>query len=207
MSQNIISPYYNTYLKTIVSLKPHELNNDIYKNIKNAVIQKHMGKCFMYYGYILKIYKIDIGQIKGGIMKPDDFSSSVLFTVSFLCKLCNPIKDSLIVARIVGIHRLMIYAQNGPLNIIINSSFINQNVFAFNQNINGFIIKGTKNILEQNSYVLVKVINKVIINNEKNIIVMGLLHSMATVDDWKQNITNEYADVATEKIVDIENII
>lgn len=201
--ENIISPYIRTYLETTISLKPYHLNNNIYKNIKDCVIQKHIGKCYMNYGFISKIYKISMDNIKGGVISMEDMSSSVIFTVSFLCKICNPLKDSIIIARIIGIHRLLIYAQNGPISIIIKNNFINPQTFFYNNEKNVYIIKDgdKKKILENNSFVKIKVIDKKIINNEKNIIVMGYMLSPATSEEWKQNIAEEYNE--NSELVDI----
>lgn len=199
----ITTPYIKTYLETTISLKPHQLNNNIYKNIKDAVIQKHIGKCYMNYGYITKIYKVSMDNIKGGIISMEDMSSSVLFTVSFLCKLCNPLKNSVIIARIVGIHRLLIYAQNGPISIIIKNNFIDPQTFFYNNEKNVYIIKENdkKKILDNNSYVKIRIIDKKIINNDKNIIVMGYLMSPASVDEWKENIAEEFNE--NSEIIDI----
>ena len=196
--EKIVSPYIRTYLETTISLKPHQLNNNIYKNIKDAVIQKHIGKCFMNYGYISKIYKISMDNIKGGVISMEDMSSSVLFTVTFLCKICNPLKDS-----IIGIHRLLIYAQNGPISIIIKNNFINPQIFFYNNEKNVYIVKENdkKRILENNSYVKIKVIDKKIINNDKNIIIMGYMLSPATNEEWKENIAEEYNE--NSELVDI----
>lgn len=200
---SIKSPYIKTYLETTICLKPYHLNNNIYKHIKDAVIQKHVGKCYMHYGYISKIYKVSMDNMKGGIISTEDLSGSVLFTVNFLCKICNPLKESIIVARIIGIHRLLIYAQNGPISIIIKNNFINPQIFNYNADKNVYIYKENdkKRILENNSYIMVRVLDKKIINNEKNIISMGYMDNIATVDDWKKNIADEY-----NENIDIVNI-
>ena len=54
---DIFSPYINTKLYTNVILYPNQMNNDIYKNLKDNLIKSIENKCFIDYGYIIKVYE------------------------------------------------------------------------------------------------------------------------------------------------------
>jgi hypothetical protein len=44
-NSTLVLPIVNTILSTKVSLLPHQMNNDIYQNLKYNVAKKVEGKC------------------------------------------------------------------------------------------------------------------------------------------------------------------
>jgi len=55
MSVNYTSTFKTT-LKSVVVVKPEQLNNDLYMNIKDNLEKRLLGKVFRNYGLIEKIY-------------------------------------------------------------------------------------------------------------------------------------------------------
>ena len=52
------NPFIDTILYTTVVLHPNQLNNNIYSNLKQTLIETLNKKCYKNYGYISEIYEI-----------------------------------------------------------------------------------------------------------------------------------------------------
>ena len=189
------NPYFNTYLFVEMCVKPSQMNSNIKSNIKQQLIKNYKGKCFYDYGYIADIYSIqdDIGD---GDMRAEDTSASSYYNIEFKAKLCNPMKGSIIVARIDGINKHMILAKNGSINAVISDENINPEKFIYNNSKNALypIDNNKKEINEpvvQGTYVLIKILEKKIVNMDNKITVLASLEGIATNNDIKTNIINE----------------
>jgi len=101
------NPYFGSILETDVTLHPNQMDNNIYDHIKENLSALYLRKCFKDHGYVVSIYGLD-GQIKGGYIRAEDTSCSSTHKVRFKCKICNPIKDRLYVAKITGINKMLI---------------------------------------------------------------------------------------------------
>lgn len=193
---DIYNPYIEIIAETSISLLPQYMGNNIKEHLKNSLIEKYVGKCFKNYGYVLSINTINDDDITEGKMIIEDATASPKYKLRFSCKICNPIKNKIIVGKIVGIHKLMIFAQNGPINIIIVPTNINCNNFYSCNDKNSFMVKldGTKSKpLERNSYVKIRILSKIIIHKNENILVMGYMDSTATIEDWNLSIKQMYS--------------
>lgn len=180
---NIQSPYINTYLYTTVGLHPSQFDNDIYKHLKNNLIRKIQGRCYKNYGYISKIYKIEERQ--GGEIIAEDPSASALYKVKISCKICKPLKGTIVVCEVKSINKALIYLQNGPINILIfeNSGAINQDNFTFDDRKNVLIANlkdGQKIPVEPGTFVEIKVSDTRIEHNSNRILVIGTLENIAS---------------------------
>ena len=111
-------PYFNTYLYTTLLLRSHQMNNDIYKNLKNNLEKKYLNKCYDSYGYISKIYLIEKYECTG--MPPEDPTCSAVFNVKFSCKLCRPLINTNIIATVSDINKEVINLTFGPIIILLN---------------------------------------------------------------------------------------
>lgn len=189
-------PYFITTLEADVRVHPSQMNNNISDNIRRNLERDYLNKCYNNYGYIDKLYDVD-NNIKGGIIRAEDNTSSSVHRVKFNCRICNPIKQSTIMGRITSINNMMIVAENGPIKFIIGESDINTNNIQFKKSafypvsakgeiINKPIVKGT--------YVMIKVMNKKLVKNKRNILVFGRLESVISDDNDKVKnvIRNQY---------------
>jgi DNA-directed RNA polymerase subunit E'/Rpb7 len=193
-------PYFITTLEADIRIHPSQMDNNIIDNIKRNLERNYSNKCYDNYGYIDKIYEIS-DDIKGGIIRAEDTTSSSVHRVSFTCRICNPMKKSIIMGRIVGINNMIILAENGPIRFIIGENDINKDNIQFKKSayypvtskgeiINKPISKGT--------YVMIQVMNKKIVKNKINIIVFGRLESVVLDENVKNLIKDQYE--SSEKI-------
>ena len=201
------TPYINTYLNTTVRIQPNQMDNNIRKHIKNSIEREHLNKCFLDYGYLSKLHEIN-PDYDAEIVAEDPMACA-LFKVRFSCTLCRPIINSSIICKAIGITPPIIYLVNGPLDIIIKTSQnLNKNIFVFNQKLNTWTVKkdngtntntnnGTdtdtniKNkyqVIEQGTYLKVKIINKKIIDKSDRILCIGFLENIATEQEVKESI-------------------
>jgi len=199
-------PYVNTYLTTKISLFANQMDNDIYKHLKENLIKKLQGKCYKSYGYISKIYKID--QILGNNIIPEDPSASVIYNVKFSCKLCKPLKNTTIIAEINKINKNIIFLTDGPIHIMIfeGNGHVNENNFVYDDKIGYWLAKlgdtldvsgldiGQSPISKRDkgmkvtsgSYVKIKVIETRAENNSTRILVVGIMDSLASDKEVKE---------------------
>ncbi len=82
-------PYIITEMTSSISLEPHQMNNNIYKNLKSNLIKRHEGKCYKDYGFISKIY--EIVSYSNGYITPENPKAAARFSIVFTCKLCYPL--------------------------------------------------------------------------------------------------------------------
>lgn len=177
-------PYFTTLLEADVKVHPSQMDNNIMDNIKRNLETKYSGRCYGNYGYIDKIYDIN-DDIKGGIIRGEDNTSSSVHRVKFNCRICNPMRDTIIVGRIIGVNNMIMIAINGPIKFIIYGTNVNTDNVQFKKSayypvtskgelINKPIIVG--------SHVNIKVMRKKIVNGKDKIIVFGRLESIITDD-------------------------
>ena len=187
-------PYFITTLEADVRLHPRDMNNNIVDNIKQNLLKKYENKCFKDYGYIDKIYNI-YDDIKGGIIRAEDNTSSSVHNVRFRCRICKPINNSMIYAKITGITNIIIMAENGPIKFFIDSSNINKNNIRYIRsayypvNSNGEIINQT---VQKGTYVMVRVMSKKIVKNKSIINAISTLESVILDSDVQTLIRNQY---------------
>lgn len=187
-------PYFITTLEADVRIHPSQMNNNIMDNIKRTLERNYSNKCYDNYGYVDKIYDVS-DDVKGGIIRAEDNTASSVHRVSFTCRVCNPMKKSIIMGRIVGINNMIIVAENGPIKFIIGESNINNDNIQFKKSayypvsskgelINKPISKGT--------YVMIQVMNKKIVKGKTKIIVFGRLESVVLDDNVMDAIRGQY---------------
>lgn len=202
-------PYFITTLEADVRVHPSQMNNNIADNIRRNLERDYLNKCYNNYGYIDKLYDVS-NDIKGGIIRAEDNTSSSIHRVKFNCRICNPIKHSMIMGHVVSINNMMIVAENGPIKFIIGANDINSKNIQFKKSafypisakgeiINNPIVKGT--------YVTIKVMNKKLVKGKRNILVFGRLESVILDDNEKvkEAIRNQYESSEKISAQDLEN--
>lgn len=201
------SPYFNVKLCAKVALRPEQLNNDIYKYIKQNAIEKYQGKCYKSYGHILKIYKID--ERSNGVLIPEDSFASVNYDIKFSCKLCKPLIGSIIVGEVVSANDAGILLTNGPINIwVLNiRNSINPKNFIFDERRGMLIaiIGNNKGVPVTEGIFLKVIVNGVRLEHgSKHVVVIGTLDS--TVTDQEKNNSIMEKDNTEGKFVNYEDI-
>jgi len=190
---DIFSPYINTKLYTNVILYPNQMNNDIYKNLKDNLIKSIENKCFIDYGYIMKVY--ELLDYENGCIKAENTSASCTYDVIFSCRLCRPIKNKIIICEVERVNKVLIRLVNGPMFVIITNDRINDKEF-FRDSYRNIRYKKDNStiILNKGDFVKVSIIQYTFNNGDDNIVAIGYLESIANDENIKQYYKDEYSD-------------
>jgi DNA-directed RNA polymerase subunit E'/Rpb7 len=172
---NIISPYKNVEQYTRVEILPSQLNSDIVNHMKFNLKKDKEKKCNKN-GYIDEIYAIT--QYSDGIMTPENLSGKVIYNVTFSCKMCLPIENSIIIGQVRMINQELIFAINGPIMIFIPRDKIDQTNWILSENYIHKTKKDTK--LKIDDFICIQIINKRINKNDDQIKIIGKLLDFAT---------------------------
>ena len=197
-------PYITTVLSSVVSLNPKQMDNNIYKHLKENLIKKLEGKCFSKYGYVSKIYEI-LEKSKGRIIQENPMAAAT-FDVKFSCRLCHPIKKQQLICKIQKINKLFINASNGPITVIITMNRINSQVFYQDPKTNKLMARvneGKSIEVTADKYIKVTIESTTFNDMDTIIMAMGELINLATDDEVKKRFEEEYGD-ATNKPVNFE---
>lgn len=182
-------PYITTELTTTVSLEPNLLNNNLYNNLKDKLKDKVLNKC-LELGFITNVYSISY--YSNGILIPENFSGNILFNIKYNARLCYPIKNTNIVAKIHNITKVLIVAVNGPIVVIIKiNNFDNTKLKKNNKN----EITYNNNLLKLDDDIIVNIENININDKDTRILVLGKLLNIANENDIKLGYDNENTDI------------
>lgn len=193
------SPYIDTVLYSKVCIKPYQINNDLYLNLKNN-LKKNKEKRCNEYGYITKIYKIL--DFSDGEVIPENFDASVIYNVSFSCRLCKPKLSQKIICKIAFINKLFIKTINGPIiSVTLVKSEDVSNNFTIN-NLNEIIYKKNNNILKPDDYVTLLIKGIKYESKDQKIIITSSLEDIPNEEDIKKYFDENFE---SEKIEEIEN--
>lgn len=190
---NNYSPYITTELTSSVSLEPSQMNNNIYKNLKNNLIKRFEGRCFKDFGFIVKIY--DISKYSDGYIVAENPKSAARFYITFTCKLCYPLLRKQIICKIDKANRLIMRLNNGPINILVTTKDrINKNVFFIDTKTGNLMAKkeGKSIPVTIGSYVKVSIESRQFNDQDSMIMAMGFLEDVATDDEVKKSYEKEF---------------
>lgn len=177
---DIVSPYMNIKQYTKVLLKPHQMNSDIKNNLKTNLEEKVGKKCNKN-GYIDKVHKIiDYGD---GEMPPENLSGCAIYSTVYLCRICMPMENTIIIGQVQVINPVLILAKNGPIYIFIPRENVDNSVFDVT---NDFMHIKSKKKLKTNQYVKVHIVNKKINKGDSQINTMGRLIDIASENEVKK---------------------
>lgn len=196
-------PYITTLLSTTVNLNPRQMDNKIYKNLKDNLIKKVEGKCYRNFGFISKVY--DIKEYSEGMLIPENPMAAATFGVKFTCRLCNPLRKKQIVCKIAKINNMFINAQNGPITLIITMNRINNEIFYQELKTGKLIAKISGKTVEvtPGSYVVVTIESRTFNDMDSIIMAIGELNRLATDEEVNDSFKQEYG--SNEDITDFND--
>jgi DNA-directed RNA polymerase subunit E'/Rpb7 len=189
MENTIVSPYKNVYQFTKIGLKPYMLNSDIKNNMLMVLSKKIENKCNNN-GFIETVY--DIVEYGDGYMIPENLSGDVIYNVNYHCKICIPIENTVIIAKVNAVNPELIIAENGPIIIFIPKININTNIWEIVNN--NFINKNTKKELKQNDFVKILILKKKINQGDIKIKCIGSVIDFTTKDEINKYYGNVIED-------------
>lgn len=175
---NVISPYKNVEQYTRIIIEPHKMNSDIRNHFKFNLKKKVEKKCNKS-GYVDEVYRII--QYSDGIMLPENLSGNAIYDITYHCRLCIPVENSIIIGQIKIINQELVFASNGPIMIFIPRTNVDTNIWDIADN---FSHKNKKDVkLNIGDYVYTQIINKRINYHDTQIKTIGRLLDIATEKD------------------------
>ena len=191
-SYKIVNPYNTVILYTRLLIPCSKLNTDIYLNIKKILKKNFEGKCIKY-GYISTIFKII--DYSDNNIDINNLDCSVHYNVKYSARICFPIVNTIIIARVSTLNKQLFVAENGPIKNMIKNNNINYNNFKLDDN-NNIIIKSNNKNLELGTYVKVLIKATKMNNNDDKIGTLCYLIDIASQAD----INNFYEKKIEQKI-------
>jgi DNA-directed RNA polymerase subunit E'/Rpb7 len=188
-----VNPYRLINQKTRISIEPFHMNSDIENNMKNILKEKVEKKCNEY-GYVDTVYRII--KYSECVMPPENLNGCALSFVTYHCKLCIPIENTIIIGIIKVISQELIVATNGPLMIFIPKENIDTNIWDIPDN---YVNKKTKKRLLIDDYIKIQIMAKRINQNDIQIKIIGYLINFASQEEVD---TYYGSQIATNKITD-----
>ena len=174
---NLVSPYRNIKQYTRISIEPYHMNSDIILNMKLILKNKKEKKCNKN-GFIVEIYRIL--EYSDGLMPPENLNGCTIYNITYHCKICIPIENTLIIGQVKVINQELIIANNGPIMIFIPKENIDTNYWDI---IDGYKNKNNNNKLLTEHYIKIQITDKRINQNDHQIKVMGKLIDSATDEE------------------------
>lgn len=174
---NIVSPYKNIKQHTRIKLDPYHMNSDIRNNMKIVLKKKVEKKCNKN-GFIDEVFKIL--EFSDGIMKPENLDGSAIYNISYHCRICIPIENTIIIGVIKMVNPDLIVVINGPLLIFIPKNNVDTNIWDIQENYNH---KKNNKKLIIGDYVKIQIADKRINQRDSQIKVMGKLLDFVSDDE------------------------
>jgi DNA-directed RNA polymerase subunit E'/Rpb7 len=189
----LISPYRNIKQYTRISVEPYQMNSDIRNNMKLILKKKVEKKCNKN-GFIDEVYKIL--EYSDGMMPPENLNSTAIYNITYHCKICIPVENTIIIGQIRVINQELIIAINGPIMIFIPKENIDTNVWDIPD---GFLNKIKKKKLVSGEFVKIQIVDKRINQNDSQIKAIGKLLDFTTSDEVDKYYGSK---IINERVVD-----
>lgn len=202
----LLNPFTNQIIYTRVLVPCNKLNTDIYLNIKNLLKQNYEGKCIKY-GYISKIFKIL--DYSDNTIDINNLDCSVYYKIKYSARLCSPIENTIIIARITIMNKQFFVAENGPITNMIKYSSIDFSNFKLDDS-NNIIIKKDNKKLSVGMYIKILIQAKKMYNNDNKIGTLAYLVDIAKskeVNEFyeKKNLTEDLFDTINKQDSDSDS--
>jgi DNA-directed RNA polymerase subunit E'/Rpb7 len=198
MSEELINPFVIKKLTTKIELYPHQMNADLYLNLKKNLKNTLEGKCNKY-GFVNKIIRIE--DYSDNIINPENFSGNAVYNIIYIANICIPLVKTIIIVKVENFNKHLILGKNGPINAIIKVSDINTNIF--NTRPNGSIwIESLNKPLEKGDYLKVMIDGKKFSTGDDKIGVIGTVLGIANDAEIKDFYSSEVLEVSDESNYD-----
>jgi len=173
----LVSPYRNIKQYTRISIEPFNMNSDIKNNMKIVLKKKIEKKCNKN-GFVDEVYRIL--EYSDGMMPPENLNGSVIYNITYHCKICIPVENTNIIGQIKVINQELIIAVNGPIMFFIPKENIDTNIWDIPD---GYMNKLKKKKIQRDDYVKIQIIDKRINQNDSQIKSIGKLLDFASSEE------------------------
>lgn len=188
MSNKLLSPYKVLTQNIKIQLQPFQLNSNIENNMEIVLKNKAEKKCNKI-GYIDSI--VGIRSYNEGNLVSENLQGSVSYDVSYDCKICIPIENTIIIGKIKAINQELIMAENGPIVIFIPKTNIDSNIWNVS---NEFTLKKSGTKLKIDDYIKIFIEKKKVSQNDTKIKCIGKLYNPATSDEVREYFGNSIVE-------------
>lgn len=189
----LVSPYRNIKQYTRISIEPYHMNSDIKNNMKIILKKKVEKKCNKN-GFVNEVYRIL--EYSDGIMPPENLNGSAIYNITYHCKLCIPVENTIIIGQVRVINQELVVAINGPIMFFIPKENVDINVWDIPD---GYMNKLKKRKLTSGDYIKIQIVDKRINQNDSQIKAIGKLLDFATSEE-----VDKYfgSNIVSERVVD-----
>ncbi len=189
----LVSPYRNIKQYTRISVEPYNMNSDIKNNMKIILKKKVEKKCNKN-GFIDEVYRIL--EYSDGVMPPENLNGSAVYNITYHCKICIPVENTMIIGQIRVINQELIIAVNGPIMFFIPKENVDTNTWDIPD---GYFNKLKKRKLGREDFVKIQIVDKRINQNDSQIKSIGKLIDFATTEEVDKYFGSK---IVTERVID-----
>ena len=189
----LVSPYRNIKQYTRISVEPYHMNSDIKNNMK-IILKKKVEKRCNKNGFVDEVYRIL--EYSDGIMPPEDLNGSAIYNITYHCKLCIPVENTVVIGIVKVINQELVIAINGPIMFFIPKENVDTNVWDIPD---GYLNKNKKRKLMSGDYIKIQIMDKRVNQNDNQIKSMGWLIDFATPEEVEKYYGSK---IVSEKIID-----
>jgi DNA-directed RNA polymerase subunit E'/Rpb7 len=161
------------------------MNSDIKNNMK-LVLKKKVEKRCNNNGYIDEVYKIL--EYSDGRMPPENLSGSAIYDITYHCKICIPIENTVLIGMTRVINQELVVAINGPIMFFLPKEHVDTNLWDIPD---GYMNKNAKKKLSTGDYVKIQIIEKRINRNDSQIKSIGRLLDFASSEEVEKYFGNK----------------
>ena len=114
--------FFKNECSTTLAIKPNEISNSIEDILQKRISNEIEGKCIKE-GYV-RPGSIKIIHRSSGRLLMNQFNGSVIYNITFIAEICNPLEGMIVQANVININKMGILAYGGyeepyPLNILL----------------------------------------------------------------------------------------
>jgi len=190
----LVSPYRNIKQYTRIAIQPYHMNSDIKNNMK-IVLKKKIEKRCNNNGFVDEVYKIL--EYSDGRMPPENLNGGAIYDITYHCKICIPIENTILIGMVRVINQELVVAVNGPIMFFLPKEHIDMNVWDIPD---GYMNKNSKKRLLSNDYVKIQIIEKRINRNDSQIKTIGKLLDFATSEEVDKYFGNKIVSERTTEL-------
>ena len=189
----LVSPYRNIKQYTRISVESYHMNSDIKNNMK-IILKKKLEKKCNKNGFVDEVYKIL--EYSDGMMPPENLNGAAIYNITYHCKLCIPVENTVIIGHVRVINQELVVSINGPIMIFIPKENVYTNVWDIPD---GYMNKLKKKKLASGDYIKIQIVDRRINQNDTQIKVIGKLLDYATPEEVDKYFGSK---IVSEKIID-----
>jgi DNA-directed RNA polymerase subunit E'/Rpb7 len=142
------------------------------------VLKKKVEKKCNKNGFIDEVFKIL--EFSDGIMIAENLDGSAIYNISYHCRICIPIENTIIIGTVKMVNPDLIVVINGPMLIFIPKNNVDTNIWDIPENYNH---KKSNIKLVIGNFVKIQITDKRINQGDSQIKIMGNLQDFATNEE------------------------